>query len=280
MLIDTHTHIVADDLKKYPLSPGYPAKWYYDTPVSDGKLLRLMNETGVHRAVLVQGFGPYGYDNSYAADAARQDARHFASVGVVDVQQPDPVGRLTYWAKDRGVRGVRLILGRAAATTPGAGHPLYPVWAKAIELGIPVCVQIQVKEGQVAWLREALRHFSTAPIALDHCGFPDFSDGPPYKKAKDFWSLAELPQVHLKVTSNLLSQVQQEGGDVRQLADRMAQTFGASRLMWGSDYSQTNHLDYRGLVELGRYARSRLSPSDREWFEGGAALTFWPELAA
>lgn len=278
MLIDTHTHVVASDQTKYPLNPGYPARWYYDTPVTAERLLGLMNGAGVDCAVLVQGYGPYKYDNSYAADAARSNPRHFSSVGVVD-PMADPGARVTYWVKERGVRGVRLMPPPNAPLTPGPGnHPLHAVWAQAIKLGVPVCVQIAVRQGHVAWLRTALLKFRGTPMVLDHCGFPDFSDGPPYDKAHDFWSLAEFPEVHLKVSSNLLSQVQQQGGDVRQLVDRMAQTFGAERLMWGSDYSQTNHLTYPELVELGRYSRSRLSPKDRASFESGTALKFWPEL--
>ena len=50
MLIDTHTHVVADDLTTYPLSPGYEATWYHEIPVSADKLLEVMGQAGVDRA--------------------------------------------------------------------------------------------------------------------------------------------------------------------------------------------------------------------------------------
>ncbi|MBI3744790.1 MAG: amidohydrolase, partial [Chloroflexi bacterium] len=253
------------------------AMWYHDTPCSAPRLRSLMGENRVDRAILVQGFGPYGYVNDYAADAAKADPNYFASVVVVHPEQ-QPAERLDYWVKQRGARGVRLIAARTggAQLEPGELTPgLVATWKRAVELGIPVLVQIQQKDA--AWLHEAVKRFP-GPILLDHCAFPDLSGGPPYAKAKNFWGLAALPQVHLKVTSIILHAATENGGDPRRLVDQLIATFGANRLMWGSDYSQTNHLTYPQHVELGRRSRANLKPADREWFEGGTALKFWPEL--
>jgi len=276
VIIDTHTHVVADDQERYPLGPGYPAAWYRETPVPAELLLTLMKENGVARAILVQGFGPYKFDNRYAADAARLYPDHFASVCVVDPED-GPASRLTYWVRERGVRGVRLLPPRGRELIPGEVDPsILSIWAQALELGIPICVQIQ--QANIPWLRAALQRLPPAPVLLDHCGFPDISGGPPYEKAQAFWALADLPAVHLKVTSIILHQARQDGGDPRRLVDQMVRMFGADRLMWGSDYSQTNHLNYQQHAELGRRSRSGLSSRNREWFEAGTALKFWPEL--
>ena len=270
MLIDTHTHIVADDHAKYPFDPGYPATWYQEIPVSAEKLWELMGESGVERALLVQGFGPYKYDNSYAADAAQRYPDRFSSVGVVDPEQ-DPVAKLTYWVKERGLRGVRLIV-----SADEANESWLDVWEQAIALAVPVLVQIQAP--QTPQLVQALQRFRETPIALDHCGFPDLSGGPPYANAKEFFALAEFPSVHLKVTSIVLQQAGQDGGDPRDLMTRLVGAFGAERLMWGSDYSQTNNRTYPEFAELARYASSGLSARDQEWYHRETALKFWPEL--
>ena len=55
-------------------------------------------------------------------------------------------------------------------------------------------------------------------------------------------------------------------------------TFGAERLVWGSDYPQTHDRSYAALVELGRDACAGLPAADRDRFLGGNALRLWPEL--
>ncbi len=276
MLIDTHTHVVADDLQKYPLSPGYRADWYTEIPISAERLLELMGEAGVDRAVLVQGFGPYGFVNDYAADAARERPERFSSVCVVDYDD-DPVTRLTYWVKERGVRGIRMMPPRGGGNAEWLDdRSRDPLWHCAIELGVPILVQGHGE--QIHGLRAVLERFPDTPIALDHCGFPDLSGGPPYRNAKALFELAELTTIHLKVTSNVLQLASSDGGDPRDLMKQLAGTFGAHRLMWGSDYSQTHDRSYPELVELGRYACSVLSPEERRWYEGETALKLWPEL--
>ena len=59
----------------------------------------------------------------------------------------------------------------------------------------------------------------------------------------------------------------------------LTRSFGATRLVWGSDYSQTHDRSYGELVELARFASSRLGADDRGRFLGGTALELWPELS-
>ena len=68
-------------------------------------------------------------------------------------------------------------------------------------------------------------------------------------------------------------------GDVRDFVCDLAARFGASRLMWGSDYSQTHDHPYPELVARQRHAASRARCRGPEWYLGRTALTVWPELA-
>ena len=67
-------------------------------------------------------------------------------------------------------------------------------------------------------------------------------------------------------------------GDVRRPRRDLAARFGAERLMWGSDYSQTHDHPYPELAEYARRAASRLDPGAREAFLGGTAMRLWPQL--
>ena len=123
-------------------------------------------------------------------------------------------------------------------------------------------------------LAEALRVLPPLPLALDHCGFADFSRGVP----AELGALARAPTVHLKVSTITLDQMG-EHGDVREGVAELAAVFGSSRLMWGSDWSQTHDRPYTELAAYARDAASKLSDDDRDGFLGGTAGTLWPEIA-
>ena len=66
--------------------------------------------------------------------------------------------------------------------------------------------------------------------------------------------------------------------DVAALRTRALATFGAERLLWGSDFPQTPDASYHDLLELARRATSGFPPTARDLFFGGTALALWPEL--
>ena len=80
LLIDTHVHVISDDQQKYPRRADM-ANWVTDT--SGEMLLSLNLKAGIDKTVLVQGYGAYEYDNSYAADCARAHPDKFACVVIV-----------------------------------------------------------------------------------------------------------------------------------------------------------------------------------------------------
>jgi len=268
--VDTHTHIVAADEVAYPLDPpqGMTAPWYREDPCSVERLLALMGEADVDRAVLVQGISAYGFDNRYAIDSARGFPKHCSSVVYLDVTDPAAVGELRRLVRGEGVRGLRWVaFGDTALRDPRA------VWNEAATLGIPVVVTVLAEKlEELAAMIPSLP--GTIPLALDHCGFADFSAGVP----DVLLALAELPTLHLKVSTIALDHLAAHG-DVRDGLAELAACFGADRLMWGSDYSQTHDRPYPELAEYARHAASRLDDDARAAFLAGTALALWPELA-
>ena len=287
MIVDSHTHVVSRDEARYPLSPAgldqgtgterRPAAWYREVPVTAEELLERMDAAGVARAVLVQAVGAYSYDNEYAVDSAAAHHDRLASVCSVDVAgDPDAAATLCRWVAG-GARGVRLF-----TVTQPEGQWLdeaiaEPVWRCAADLNMPVVVTILAR--QLDKLRNALRRHPDVPVALDHCGFPDLRGGPPFARVDGLLALADLSNLRLKVTSHVLGQALRGGVEPAEFVLHLAKRFGADRLLWGSDYSQTHFRDYAGLVELARQAAEGLSEADRAAFLGRTALELWPELA-
>jgi predicted TIM-barrel fold metal-dependent hydrolase len=152
-----------------------------------------------------------------------------------------------------------------------------PLWAVASELDLRIVVALLPPD--LPRLRTRLEQFPGSPVVLDHCGFPDLAGGPPYSGAAALFALAGFGQLHLKVTSHLLEAADAEGDPSgRMLVEQLVATFGASRLVWGSDYPQTHDRSYGELVELGRSACARLSDADRALVMGANALRLWPAL--
>ncbi|HVN27672.1 MAG TPA: amidohydrolase family protein, partial [Candidatus Binataceae bacterium] len=168
MIVESHCHIIAPDQNKYPRDLGpKPAAWVRDLSVED--FIGMNDASGVGRAILVQAFGAYRYDNSYVVDAAAKYPDRFVAVCIVDALKPDAPRMLDYWVKERGAKGLRVV----TWTEPELmlDDPLLdPVWRRASDLQIPVCVLTNFH--QVARLRRVLEHFPQLRIALDHLGLP------------------------------------------------------------------------------------------------------------
>jgi predicted TIM-barrel fold metal-dependent hydrolase len=264
--VDTHVHVIADDEGRYPLNPsGVTGAWYREDPCSVERLIGLMDLAGVDAAVLVQGISAYRFDNRYALDAAAQRPERCTSVVCVDLGAADPASEVTALL-DRGARGLRWV-----ALQDGGVEEPRAVWDVVAARRVPVVVT--VLDPHLPRLVDALPRLPDVPIALDHCGFADYSRGLP----EALRALAVFPTVHLKVSTIALDAAG-EHGDVREFLSDLAGCFGARRLMWGSDYSQTHDRPYPALAEYARFASSTLGDDDRAWFLGGTAGTLWPEL--
>ena len=265
LVVDTHTHVVARESGQYPLDAV--GGWYRDAAVSVEELLALMGEARVDRAVLVQAVSAYRHDNRYVLDSAMRDPARCTSVVCLDPQAPGAAAELRRLATSRGAHGLRWW---ALADEP-LGEPR-AMWDELQELGLPVVVTMFAR--RLDELARVVAGLPPVPIALDHCAFADLSGGVP----EDLRLLAALPTISLKVSTIVLDGMA-EHGDVRDGLAELVAVFGADRLMWGSDFSQTHDRPYPDLADLARHAASRLEDHDRAAFLGGTALRLWPELA-
>jgi predicted TIM-barrel fold metal-dependent hydrolase len=265
--VDTHTHVVAPDGDRYPLDASdLTGDWYREVPVSVEELIGLMDDAHVDRAVLVQAVSAYGHDNRYAVDSARAHPDRCTSVACLDLAAPDAV-TTTRQVVAVGARGLRWwALGDEPLAEPAG------VWAAVAALGLPVVITMLAT--RLGELDALIPRLPSVPLAIDHCAFADFSHGVP----DDLGALAAHPQVHLKVSTITLDRIA-EHGDVRVGLAELAACFGAERLMWGSDFSQTHDRPYAELAEYARHASTRLDAEGRADFLGRTAVRLWPELA-
>jgi predicted TIM-barrel fold metal-dependent hydrolase len=148
------------------------------------------------------------------------------------------------------------------------------LWDTAVDLDLRIVATLLAPD--LPRLSTMLARHPGVPVVLDHCGFPDLRDGPSFPGLTPVLALSAHPGLHLKVTSHVLEAA---GAHAPALVERLVTTFGAERVVWGSDYPQTHDRSYAELVALGRDACARLAESDRARVLGGNALRLWPQLA-
>jgi predicted TIM-barrel fold metal-dependent hydrolase len=275
MLVESHCHIVSPDQNTYPrdLAPN-AAGWVRD--LSAEEFVALNDAAGVERAIVVQAFGAYKYDNSYVADAAAQYPDRFAAVCIVDALKPDAPRKLDYWVRERGCRGLRVV----TWTEPELmlDDPLLdPLWRRASELQIPVCILTNFH--QVARLPRVLEKFGDLRVALDHLGLPRLDDGPDFEREQVIFDLARFRNFYGKFSSWTIAAAAKNRAQSRiEFFRRMVDTFGAHRLMWGTNFPASNDRTYQGFVQYAQEQLSFLLPDDRRWIFGDTALRLWPSL--
>ena len=275
MIVDTHIHVTSRDHVTYPIERGDWIPRRLERLLLTGEdLIALMDEAGVDRAVLVQATNTHGYDNAYAADMAQKHHGRFSTVCCVNGSLPDAVERLTYWAGERGMGGVRLFNAMTEDDSWLDEAPCDHLIDKARDLGVPVT--LVSRHPDLARVRRVLERAADQPFALDHLGFMPNLESPPFTPSDEFLALADFPHLSLKFSAVNQWAVDQADTPQRDYFQRILDRFGLRRLMWGSNYPVTRFRPYPELAALGKEPFDFLSEEERGWVMGGNALRLWP----
>lgn len=267
MLVDAHAHLVTDDPAYRRVTPKAP-----ENLMRAEDLLDSLRDNGLHGAVAVQRAHVYGYDNSYVLDSARGHPDRLRAMCVIDGQTPG-ADRTVHDLADRGASAIRL-------TAPGGNHHTGPagtdwfagpaarrVWAAAAETGLSMCLHVYRwnRADVLSALPAVVRAFPGMPVVLDHVASVDVAD----PDADMLLALTDLPEVYVKVTTLNFARV-----DPGPLVEWLAAHFGASRLLWGSDVTQTRGTHADMVATAGR-AVAGLSEPDAAQVLGGTAAKLY-----
>jgi len=297
MIFDTHAHVLSPDREAYPYGTlrggAVPPVSPVIFPVEE--LVSQMDACDIALACLVQRATLYGYDNRYTLDAAARFAGRLAPIVVLDAQQPDSAQTLRTLAAGHRLAGVRLVAPTLTADDTAwlDSAPVLDFWAAACELQLPVTVilyRLNNAAGRRA-LAGVARRFRDLPILVDHVGLPhpstpekkwgethghDYSipKGPDFGVAENLAELARLPHVFFKVTDINFDRLQESHLDAARFVRVLADTFGADRLLWGSDVGQSP-APYVAKVARLRRAAQLLNDTERGAFFGGTAMRLY-----
>ena len=278
LVVDTHVHVIADDEKKYPkILPGPVGQPKWPT-VTGEDLLRLMKENGVDRALSVQAYWTYEFDNTYAIDMALKYPKQFQGVVVFDSRRPEVPDQLTHMVKHQDVKGLRVMrIAEDIYRDPRS----FATWKRVHELKIPLIIG-RVEKHLVHDLKAILDQFPGITMVLDHSwASPQLARiDPPYDYFKPLMELASYPNLYLKVCPNISHDLHERKADSKIFWNMVVKHFGAERMMWGSNFPA--FWDVLGMyperVKVMRDDLAFLSREQQDWIWGETALTLWPGL--
>jgi predicted TIM-barrel fold metal-dependent hydrolase len=162
------------------------------------------------------------------------------------------------------------------------------VWQACADMNVPMTVIIF--QNQLSYVLPLLhiiaKMFPTLPILIDHLGTPYGATLVEMNWARESGVSGELimppapdfgvhafigrfrdtPNVHFKLTEVNMERLHEAGVSAAQLIRRMADEFGAERLLWGSDVGQSLRWSYADKTAMGRAASERLNPRERSAF--------------
>jgi L-fuconolactonase len=203
-----------------------------------------MAAAGVSRAVLVQHLGEF--DNSYIGSVAAGDPEHFAGVMLVDHQSAQVADALRHWAASGHFHGLRLpadaLLDRPALFSLAGDLGL--VIVLFTPLGIRPILGPLVQQLEIAPLTR---------VVVSHLGNPCVHGAQADEAAADVLELAQFANVYVQV-SGIKMFCPPPHEPLYPLIERVVAAFGASRIMWGSNYplvgSQDDYIaDLRLLLD-------------------------------
>ncbi|MEI7546493.1 MAG: amidohydrolase family protein [Actinomycetota bacterium] len=188
----------------------------------------------------------------------------------MDPTAPDALDRLET-AAQQGMAGLRI----GCDNSPGwLGPSVTTFWSRLTELHWPIC--LTAKTDQLHLVAEISRRVPTLSIVVEHLGAGTPTWGIPASSLAALAELASSPRVYLKITTVNLGCLSADPGDERRF-EQLLEMFGASRMMWGSNFPASDDVSYASAI---RFARDRFPGSleQQALFLGGTAMSVWPDL--
>ena len=165
-IVDSQIHLWKADTPDRPWTPG--ARAQLPDPMTIERVLPLLEEGGVDRLVIVPPILE-GMRVDYGQEAARRYPGRFATMGRIQLNDPNEARRLPGWRQQPAVLGVRLNFGPQEAPwlTDGSADWFWPAAEKA---GLPVMF---LTTGQTALFGSIAERHPQLRLIVDHIKIAD-----------------------------------------------------------------------------------------------------------
>ena len=232
MRLDAHQHFWSYDTAQYPwIPPGSPLhrSWL------PADLAALQRPLGFDGSIAVQARQVIE-ESDWLLGLADQHETVKGVVGWVDLRSDRVEADLERLAQHPKFVGVRHVVQEEPDDAFMLGPDFQRGISKLAAYGLTYDILIFPKQ-----LEAAIRladNFPAQPFVLDHIAKPPIKDGTIEPWAKQLRRLAQLPNVHCKV-SGMLTEADHQAWTPEQFRpylDVVFEAFGPSRLMYGSDW--------------------------------------------
>jgi L-fuconolactonase len=231
-----------------------------------------MRTNDVARTVIIQVIH-YRWDNSYLASVLKRYPREFHGVCRVNPEDPTAPDQLSRLTEEQGFRGVRL---SPSATAQGdwiRGPLMPPLWRRCAQLKVPMTLLIPVT--RLPDLHPLIEANSDLQVVIDHMADSPL-DHP--DQLELLLALVRYPKVFVKISHMWsLSAQPYPYPDAAAQVKRLYETFGATRLMAGTDWPiSLPKQSYAQTVALLRNHLDFLPPKDHAQILSKTVQEVWP----
>lgn len=273
-LFDTHAHFFTNDTERFPIDVTGAREGEAEVrariardPATAERLLALWDRCGVTGGAAVQYNTIYKTDNSYTLSVAEVNHHRVSAVLILRADFPETPKQLRALATRHNVCGLRLFgYPDADGSYPWLDSPAaLETWEVAASLGLTMVIMYAPGKPTRAALHRIIalaRRFPKTVIALDHCGWPGVENGVAGTIGPEHLELVDVPNIVFKFTQINLNRFRETGIDAARFVRLIVDTYGASRVMWGSDYGNTKDA-YPDMVAQAIAATSLLSAAER-----------------
>ena len=273
MRVDAHQHFWRIARGDYGwLTPADHPKIARDFLPPD--LSPLLAAGRIDKTVLVQA-APSEAETQFLLELAAATPFVAGVVGWTDLEAPDAAARIARACAEPKLLGLRPMVQDIADDE----WLLRPELARAFDAMArgDLCFDALVKPRHLPALAEFLERYPDLPVVIDHAAKPDIAHS-----GLDLWAtyirhIAKSTKAFCK-----LSGLATEAGPgwsaatLKLYVDVLLESFGPTRLMWGSDWPVLNEAgDYAQWLAVAEVLTKHLSSTDREAIFGGTAVKFY-----
>ena len=261
-IIDAHVHVLAT---YEPMDP------FPDTGRVD-RLLYLMDDAGVEKAVMLPVVAPFSPDNN--ADCARWARGHadrLATMTDVPLHADDAAERVARARDEYGSVAISYYP-HSAEIAWMLNDDCTALWQAFVDSGL-VC-NLQVTPPNYGTLLELARRYPSVRFLCNHLGLPSSLD-PADPTYGGLSAAAALDNVYVKASAfYAAAETAWDPRCARALGHftSLVDALGAERVLWGTDWPPTSrHLTYRQALEVVRTFAPGLNEAQRTLILGANA---------
>ncbi|MCQ6959804.1 amidohydrolase family protein [Mucilaginibacter aquariorum] len=238
-------------------------------------LQSILQENGIEGCVAVQ-VDQTEAENEFLLDLAEKNSFIKGIVGWIDLQADNIEERLQYYSSVKPMKGFRHIL---------QGEPDEKFMLnKKFKHGIGLLNQygfsydILIMPNHLPYAKEFVAAFPEQRFVIDHLAKPYIKDKRINGWKEDIQAIAAFPNVYCKVSGMVTEAdwANWKTEDFVPYLDIVFNVFGASRIMYGSDWPVCNVAGgYKGVLKVIENYVSQLSQTEQELFWAKNAVDFY-----